>query len=1045
MNATARTARSNTPPHIFCKFRIKTAIYALSVATLAFFANPVNAQTSSDDDYEEEESTIEELVVTGSSIRRQDLEGSLPIQIITSDDIQRSGVTSAGDLIARLPAMQGFLTEGDSVGGGGGGTQTASIHNLGDEYTLTLLNGRRIAPVDSGSLVDLSNIPIHLIERIEILTDGASALYGSDAIGGVLNIILKESIDRISVGARFDSPSRAGGGGSSSINITGGVGNYQTDGYSAIFSFSQNSRDALKSADRDFANTGIITLSDSASQYPLRFFNGSGNAIPGNAFVSWWTSTDLPYHDPALPAPRDKDGDPLLDEDEMPIANTLDVFVEGELMFAGVGEEGDTYYAAANYNFSIFNPYYEENHECAPNNARVSTFCQFDYTSTLEIHPDTARDSLYGQFNFKISDNLDGFVSALISSHTLTSRIAPYPTGGIPLPHESELVATYILPYLADGNVATNQLECNLEMEDYEKDDGTEGERVKLDADGMAKCATTEAGAISEAGAAGTWRALAAGNRTTEYEISANNFVFGLEGSANSIDYKAGVTVATTETDQRYPEGWLYRVAFNNLVRSGDVNIFVPFSELPPNTGELLAPTIYHGDWDNSTIDVLVLDGTFSMPIFTMQGGEAQVAGGADHRATSYSRTISPDNAGNELLFLSPDTPYELERTQLGFFGEILLPVLDNLEINGSLRFDDISGLSGTADSLPYESSPSYDNLTYKAAVRWDIRDNLAFRASTGSGFRAPTMREIAEPRSDFGVTSGAFDCPFTAANDPEGKRNWCIAPKQFQAAVFRQGNRDLEPETSTQFAFGMVYNTGDFNATVDYWNVNQTNLAALLSESDIFGSPEQHYDLFTYRLNASTQKKELAIIQQSANVASSKHAGIDFRVDKSFDLPSMQLRLTVQGTHLLETRGGDFGGKVGRFNPDNDVAFRNIIVYSAELQHSNDFTHTLQLNFRSGYNDQVQELNEILPDGSLGDEVEVNRKVDEYQTMDYQLRYIPSALPDLSILVGVNNLLDEDPPLSIRDSGAGHQLGYDPRYTDVFGQTFYVGVDYTF
>ena len=1044
MNITACTERSNASPHIFLKFRIKTAIYALSVATLAFFANPVNAQTSSDSDDEEEESAIEELVVTGSSIRREDLEGSLPVQIITSDDIERSGVTSAGDLIARLPAMQGFLTEGDSVGGGGGGTQTASIHNLGGDYTLTLLNGRRIAPVDSGSLVDLGNIPIHLIERVEILTDGASALYGSDAIGGVLNIILKQSIDRISVGARFDSPSRAGGGGSSSISITGGAGSYEADGYSAIFSFSQHSRDSLKAVDRDFAKTGIFGISDSASQYPLRFFAGSVNAIPGNALASWWTNTDLPYHDEALGGPTDKDGNPVLDADDQPVANTRDVFVKGELMFPGVGKEGDAGYLVANYNNAFFNPYYENNRECAPNTARVGTVCQFDYTSTLEIHPDTVRDTLYGQFNFKISDDLHGFASALISSHTLTSRIAPYPTGGVPLPHESDLVATYILPHLADGNITADQLECVLETEEYTKEDGSTDARVAFDSNGMAKCATNKDGSIKEAGTAGTWRALPAGNRTTEYEISANNFIFGLEGSANSINYKAGVTVATTETDQRYPDGWLYLAGFGGLVTSGELNIFEPLSELPANTATLLAPTVYHGDWDNTKIDILVLDGTLNMPIFTMEGGEAQVAAGFDHRTTSYLRTIAPANANEELLFLSKDTPYDFERSQLGLFGEILLPIQDNLEIDASLRFDDISGISGIAGSESI-SSVAFDNLTYKASVRWDIRDNLAFRASTGTGFRAPTMRQIGEPRSDFGVTSGSFNCPFTPANDPEGKRNWCVAEKGFQAAVYRQGTRDLEAETSNQLSFGIVYNINDFNVTVDYWSVDQNDIVARIAESSIFENPEQYYDLFTYRLNQSTGKRELAIIQQSDNIASSNHAGIDFRVEKSFDFSGVQLILSTQGTHLLETRGGDFGGEVGRFNPDDEVAFRNIIVYSAELQHSNDFTHTLQFNYRSGYKDQVQELPEILPDGSLGDDVEVNRKVDEYQTMDYQLRYIPSALPDLSILVGVNNLLDEDPPLSIRSSGAGHQLGYDPRYTDVIGQTIYVGVDYSF
>ena len=1015
----------------------KTAFSVLSAAALTLFANPANAQTPSNDDYEEE-SAIDEVIVTGSSIKRQDLESSLPVQIITSDDIERSGVTTTADLIARLPAMQGFLTEGDSVGeeGGGGGAQTASIHNLGDSYTLTLLNGRRIAPVDSGSRVDVGNIPAHLIERIEILTDGASAVYGSDAIGGVLNIILKQSIDRINVAARFDSPSRTGGG-SSSISITGGLGDYETDGYSAIFSFSQNSRDSIKSIDRDFAKTGIITLSDSASKYPLRFFNGSPNAIPGNAEVRWWVNPDLPYQDDSVLTVTDKDGN------EIP--NTRNVFVEGELMFAGVGNEGDANYVAPNFIVRQLNPYRLENGDCAPANAPVGNWCYFDFTSALETNPEIARDSLYGQFNFKVSDNLHGFASALISSHSLTSRTAPYPTGNVAISQDSQLAADYILKYLQ--NVPKANLACNLEEESV-TEDGIQQSRVKIDANGMASCAVDEDGNKQQAGTSGTWRALPAGIRATEYEISTDNFVFGLEGRANTIDYRAGVTVASTEAALSYPDGWLYSDSFLDLIFNGELNIFVPLSELPANTAEILAPTIYHGDWNNEQVDMLVIDGTLSLPLFTMQGGDAHVAAGFDHRTTSYLRTVAPANANKELLYLARGVPYDFERNQLGLFGEILLPVQDNLEISGSLRYDDISGVSGSSGvggEFAPVSTQAFDHLTYKASVRWDIRDDLAFRASTGTGFRAPDMRQIAEPSIEFKDTSNTYDCPFDASNDPDNKKAWCVAPKDFQTVVFREGNPDLDAETSEQFSFGIVYNSNSFNASIDYWSVDQSDLVDVIAEEgEIFADPVKYYDDFVYKVNASTQRKELAILQRIDNLSSSGSSGIDFRVEKSFDLSAVQLTLRAQGTHLLESRSGDQHGEVGRFNPDGSVAFRNIIVYAAELLHSNDFTHTVQLSYRSGYDDQAQKLSEILPSGDLGAEVVVNRKVDEYQTIDYQLRYTPSTLPDLSVLVGVNNVLDQDPPLSIRTTGS-HQRGYDPRYTDVFGQTLYVGVDYNF
>jgi iron complex outermembrane receptor protein len=132
------------------------------------------------------------VVVTGSSIKRAEIEGALPIQMYNAEAIKRSGATSAAEFIQSLPVMQGFTHISESVGGGGGGFSTASIHDLGSGYTLVLLNGRRLAPANSGNTVDLNTIPMEAIERVEVLTDGASSVYGSDAIAGVVNFIMKK-------------------------------------------------------------------------------------------------------------------------------------------------------------------------------------------------------------------------------------------------------------------------------------------------------------------------------------------------------------------------------------------------------------------------------------------------------------------------------------------------------------------------------------------------------------------------------------------------------------------------------------------------------------------------------------------------------------------------------------------------------------------------------------------------------------------------------------------------------------------------------------
>src|SRR5688572_26341959 len=176
-----------TGDHMFRRTKVSTgALMALGV--LAMASAPVFGQQQ-----------LEKVEITGSSIRRIDAESALPVQILRKEDIARSGATSTTDLLQRLPAIQGSFSESSSVGGGGGGLTTVSIHNIGDARTLVLLNGHRLAQFGGQSLtgfgaaMDLNAIPISAIERVEILTDGASALYGADAVAGVVNFITRNN------------------------------------------------------------------------------------------------------------------------------------------------------------------------------------------------------------------------------------------------------------------------------------------------------------------------------------------------------------------------------------------------------------------------------------------------------------------------------------------------------------------------------------------------------------------------------------------------------------------------------------------------------------------------------------------------------------------------------------------------------------------------------------------------------------------------------------------------------------------------------------
>jgi iron complex outermembrane receptor protein len=169
-----------------------------------------------------QEQPMARVEVTGSAIKRINAEGALPIQILTREQIAKSGATNVAELIQALPAMQGFTISAIAAGTNSGGRVTASIHDIGEEYTLVLLNGRRLAPEGDGSAVNLQAIPMSAVERIELLTDGASALYGSDAIAGVVNFILKSNWHGGDVEASYNQPTQSRAGKSSYVSGTYG-------------------------------------------------------------------------------------------------------------------------------------------------------------------------------------------------------------------------------------------------------------------------------------------------------------------------------------------------------------------------------------------------------------------------------------------------------------------------------------------------------------------------------------------------------------------------------------------------------------------------------------------------------------------------------------------------------------------------------------------------------------------------------------------------------------------------------------------------------
>ncbi|ELX10850.1 TonB-dependent receptor [Janthinobacterium sp. HH01] len=199
---------------------------------------------------------IPKVEITGSAIRRIESETALPVQVITREEIEKAGVTTASELMARVSANVGGLTDGASITDGHDqrGFNSANLRGIGTSSTLVLLNGRRMAnfasPGDDTG-VDLNNIPAAAIQRVEVLLDGASALYGTDAIGGVINFITRKDFQGVELNA-YGSKTKEGGAGKRTATLTAGTGDVAKDGYNVFAVVDVQRTDALSTSQRKF-------------------------------------------------------------------------------------------------------------------------------------------------------------------------------------------------------------------------------------------------------------------------------------------------------------------------------------------------------------------------------------------------------------------------------------------------------------------------------------------------------------------------------------------------------------------------------------------------------------------------------------------------------------------------------------------------------------------------------------------------------------------------------------------------------------------------
>lgn len=324
----------------------------------------------------------QQVTITGSSIKRVEAEGALPVQTLTRVDIERTGVQTTEQLLQTVSAMSssGQTNTAMSAGISTYGGSSVSLRGLGEARTLVLLNGRRLAAFagGGGASVNVNSIPLAAIEKVEILKDGASAVYGSDAVAGVVNFILTKDFQGYQIGGTVGTPTTSGGGQQYWANIVAGWGDITNDSWNLTISGQWSRSNDLFGRDRSYAASG--------DRYPLNlpFNTGQGN-IQGA-----WTQGTGPTNVPGAPyqAGFSNYGNPLAAAGQC-----------GNLKGASLGSDlGNAY-----------------------------PWCTYDQAPDVGLLGQTEIASGTLNFVYRINNSTELFADALLSRSTVTTTYQPSP------------------------------------------------------------------------------------------------------------------------------------------------------------------------------------------------------------------------------------------------------------------------------------------------------------------------------------------------------------------------------------------------------------------------------------------------------------------------------------------------------------------------------------------------------------------------------------------------------------------------------------------
>lgn len=927
--------------------------------------------------------TLDTVSVTGSRIKRTDIETQLPITVFKKEQIDALGITSAEQLLMYMNIAGNSSDNLASNGGivseeqrGNNGVSGANLRGQGADATLVLLNGRRVATHGlKGRAVDLNSIPFAAIDRVEVLRDGASAVYGTDAIGGVINFITKTDYTGVEASA-FADVTEAGGGNIYRANLLAGWGDLDVDRWNVFGTVTFKKNEVLRGTDRDFSNTFQASRGLSPDTRGTPFATVFSLGTTGVGASSLIRNGLVDPADPPSATPLRQTGINILD-------------LPGG---AGCENGGD-----------MMGPY---DHRLW--NVPASRFaCAWDYPAAAIIQQPQDSVDFIGRATFRIADNHRVFVEFMgsevdvektfepnqISSSTSTATTALGPSTWYPLNAVTQ--GTYDMIYNAlAGYFGAGNLNYGAPI-------------------------------------AYRWRCIACGPRRIETNTTSYRLLTAFEGALGTWDYNVGLSRASSKSDSTLRGGFHYTDALRTALGSGLINPFLMpgQSQSPEAMAALEAASatgvmLYGGESIMTQIDA-----TFSGSLgFSLPGGEVLAATGFDLRREEF-KFDGDSRVDKRPIFNAPfdesNILQDVSRDIKAVFAEVYLPILDNLDVTLAGRYDEYDGFGSTTNP--------------KVSFSYQPIEALLFRGAYSTGFKVPSFNQLFNGVTETQYTGLDLADPATC---PSGVANAAVPGcEAIRPVILTGGKEDLEPEESRQKSLGVVIAPVDwFNVSLDWWEIERENTIRSAPQEVLV----QYYDVFTANWIRDASGEVVAIDRRYINSGGSLMEGIELDANLMGELAGGNWRVNLNGSYIdtfktkaLETlpyTDNLVGDYVRYYNLP--IKWKHTLSFSWQR---GDWGHSLTQIYRDGYND---ELPVSVRNGSYVPE-DWNPSVSSYTTYNYSVSY--AGFDRMKLTFGIKNLLDEDPPFTAHQNDYAAGAGWETRIADPRGRAYSLLMEYRF